>query len=197
MIVFSSDNGTTHEGPPGTRFHIGGVDPAFFNSTAGLRGFKGSVYEGGIRVPMICRLPGVIESNKENDTPSYFADWFPTLCEATGIEKPADLDGESLWQVLTNGEKLVRRKPMLWVFPEYGGQVAILFGDMKIVRQNLRTKKPSAWEVYDLKTDRAEAHNVASSSAELIHEAEEQLRREVAQNAFFPLSIPGVNTDLH
>ena len=43
---------------PRRSFHIGGADPVFFHSTAGLRGYKGSVYEGGLRVPMIARLPG-------------------------------------------------------------------------------------------------------------------------------------------
>ena len=57
LVIFTSDNGATHEGPHGTNFHIGGADPKFFNSTADLRGYKGSVYEGGIRVPMIARLP--------------------------------------------------------------------------------------------------------------------------------------------
>ena len=60
LVIFSSDNGTTHEGRGDPKFHVGGADPKFFNSTAGLRGYKGSVYEGGIRVPMIARLPGRI-----------------------------------------------------------------------------------------------------------------------------------------
>ena len=74
LVIFTSDNGTTHEHPNSTDFHYGGVDPKFFNSTAGLRGYKGSVYEGGIRVPMIARLPGKIAAGAVNDTPGYFAD---------------------------------------------------------------------------------------------------------------------------
>ena len=70
LVVFTSDNGTTHPGQPDSHFHIGGVDAKFFNSTAGLRGYKGSVYEGGIRVPMIAKLPGRIAANTVNDTPS-------------------------------------------------------------------------------------------------------------------------------
>ena len=57
VIIFTSDNGTTHEGRGEPNFHIGGVDASFFDSTLNLRGYKGSVYEGGLRVPCIVRLP--------------------------------------------------------------------------------------------------------------------------------------------
>jgi arylsulfatase A len=195
LVVFTSDNGATHEARADPRFHVGGADPVFFNSTAGLRGYKGSVYEGGIRVPMIARLPGRIAAGVVNDTPGCFADWFPTLCEAAGLGKPDGLDGESLWPVLRGGSrKAVRRKPMIWVFPEYGGQVAVRLGRFKLVRQRLMTKSPGAWEVYDLSKDRAEAHDIAASHAGLIRQAEEVLRHEVEGNSVFPLSLPGVGT---
>ena len=192
LVIFTSDNGTTHPGGPGTRFHIGGVDPDFFNSTAGLRGYKGSVYEGGIRVPMIARLPGRIAKGAVNETPGYFADWFPTLCDAAGLEKPAGLDGESLWPVMTGTAGAPRTKPMLWVFPEYGGQVAVRIGDVKLVRQKLQTKQPGGWEVYDLAKDTAEKNDIAAESGALIQQAEEILRREVSPNENFPLKIPGI-----
>lgn len=193
LVIFSSDNGSTHAGPPGTRFHVGGSDPKFFNSTANLRGYKGSVYEGGIRVPMIARLPGKIAVGQTNDTPSYFADWFPTLCDAAGLSQPAELDGESLWPVLTGTAKLDRLKPMVWVFPEYAGQVAVRWGDMKIVRQKLKTKTPDAWEVYDLSKDPGETTDLADAHSDLINRVEQLLKQEVAENQTFPLTIPGVN----
>ena len=193
LVVFSSDNGTTHPQPADPRFHVGGVDAKFFNSTADLRGYKGSVYEGGIRVPMIVRLPGRVKAGAVNDTPGYFADWFPTLCDAAGLAKPEGLDGESLWPTMSDSATRKRTKPMLWVFPEYGGQVAVRIGNFKLVRQNLKTKAPGPWEVYDLDKDRAEANDLASSQADLIRQAEGILRRQVATNAIFPLTIPGVN----
>ena len=194
LVMFSSDNGATHEGAGDSRFHVGGADPTFFKSTADLRGYKGSVYEGGIRVPMITRLPGVIEANVINDTPSYFADWFPTLCDAVGFTNPEGLDGESLWQVMSGKKNsLEARKPMIWVFPEYGGQVALRIGDYKLVRQKLKTKTPGNWEVYDLSQDRSEKHDLAATRLDLIAQAEDILRREVSDNKVFPLSIPGIN----
>lgn len=194
LLVFSSDNGTTHAGPAGTQFHIGGADPAFFNSTAGLRGFKGSVFEGGIRVPMIARLPGRIPAGTVNATPGYFADWFPTLCDAVGLKPPTALDGESLWPALTSGKTIARAKPMVWIFPEYRGQVAVQWGDWKLIRQELATKQPGPWQVYNLATDAGETRDVAGEQADLIRRTEELLRREVAPNTVFPLAIPGVNT---
>ncbi len=195
LVVFTSDNGSTHPGRANSRFHVGGADPPFFNSTANLRGYKGSVYEGGLRVPMIARLPGRIKAGAVNETPGYFADWFPTLCEAAGLKPPEGLDGENLWPVLTGRQKtLASRKPMIWVFPEYGGQVAVRIGEVKLVRQNLKTKSPGAWEVYDLSKDSGETTNLASTRPDLIRQAEELLRREVSENPVFPVPIPGVNT---
>ncbi|MBM4001478.1 MAG: arylsulfatase [Planctomycetes bacterium] len=195
LVVFTSDNGATHEGRGEPRFHVGGADPKFFNSTADLRGHKGSVYEGGIRVPMIARLPGRIAAGRVNDAPGYFADWFPTLCDAAGFDPPEGLDGESLWPTLT-GERPSPgpRRPMLWVFPEYGGQVAVRLGDFKVVRRGLKTKAAGAWEVYDLSRDRSESNDIAALHADLIARTEELLRREVNDNTLFPLAIPGVNT---
>jgi arylsulfatase A-like enzyme len=195
LVVFTSDNGTTHSGPPNTHFHIGGADAKFFNSTADLRGYKGSVYEGGIRVPMIVRWPGHVKAGTVNETPSYFADWFPTFCEGFNLKQPEELDGNSLWKAITQGAAIEDRKPMIWVFPEYGGQVAVRLGDFKVVRQRLKTNRPGEWEVYNLAIDRSEAHNVADTQPEVIDQAIEILRREVSENARFPLSIPGVNTE--
>jgi len=196
LVIFTSDNGTTHPRLESTHFHVGGVDAAFFNSTAGLRGWKGSLYEGGIRVPMIARLPGKIPAGQTNATPGYFADWFPTLCEAIGLEKPNHLDGESLWPaMLTGTTQGPRTRPMLWVFPEYQGQVAVRFGQLKLIRQNLKTKQPGPWEVYDLAQDPAESTDLAASHPDLIAQAEALLRREVSDNPDFPLPIPNVNAN--
>jgi arylsulfatase A-like enzyme len=195
LVCFSSDNGTTHEGKADPRFHVGGADPKFFNSTAGLRGYKGSVYEGGIRVPMIARFPGRIPGGTVNDSPGYFADVFPTLCEATGTTCPDDIDGQSLWPIFTGQQKALKsHKPLVWVFPEYGGQVAVRLGDLKFVRQQLKSKQPGAWEVYDLAKDPGETHDFAKENVGKIAEVEGLLRREVAENSIFPLTIPGVNS---
>lgn len=189
LIVFSSDNGTTHAHPGDPVFHVGGVDAKFFASTADLRGYKGSVYEGGLRVPMIASLRGTIPAGAVSDAPSYFADWMPTLCEAMGFAPPPNLDGESLWPVLRGGAAPASRKPMVWVFPEYGGQVAVRIGSYKAVRQRLKTKNPGSWELYDLATDRGETTDLAATHADVIREAERILRAEMSENPVFPVNI--------
>ena len=189
LVIFSSDNGTTHA-VGNQPFHVGGVDASFFQSTADLRGYKGSLYEGGIRVPTIVRLSGTIPAGTESDQPSYFADWFPTICDAVGLPVPPGRDGISLWPLLTRGALPVHRPPMVWVFPEYGGQVAVRIGDFKVVRQGLKTRSPGAWEVYNLKSDRGEQHDLADQHPELIAEALEILKSEADENSVFPVPIP-------
>ncbi len=191
LVVFSSDNGTTHAGQKEKEFHVGGVDAEFFQSTADLRGFKGSVYEGGIRVPMIARLPGVIPAATTNDTPCYFADWFPTLCELLGLKTPSGLDGVSLMPILRDPKaQLEQRPPMVWVFPEYGGQVAVRWGDNKLVRRGLATKTPGDWELYDIAADRSEASDLAGTKPERVQEGIEILTRNMSENPVFPVRLP-------
>jgi arylsulfatase A len=195
LIIFTSDNGTTHANNNDPRFHVGGVDAKFFESTRDLRGYKGSVHEGGIRVPMIAALPGKIPAGTVSESPSYFADWFPTMCDAIGVPKPDALDGESLWPELTSAKPQPRMKPMVWVFSEYGGQVAVRIGDMKAVRKGLSTKKPGQWEVYNLANDRNESKDIAANHKEWIADVEKVLRSEVSANPNYPLEIPNVIAD--
>lgn len=187
LVVFSSDNGATH--PTGKGF-VGGADPAFFNSTANLRGHKGSVHEGGIRVPTMVRMPGKIKAGSSSDSPGYFPDWFPTVCEAAGIATPVGLDGQSLWPELTGIPKGQSRKPMVYVFPEYGGQVAVCLGRHKLVRTGLKTKKPGEWELYDIEHDPGEKENLAEREPKILAAAKAILEREISENKVFPLALP-------
>ncbi len=194
IVVFTSDNGTTHEGSGNTAFHVGGCDAEFFNSTADLRGYKGSVYEGGLRVPTIVRYPNHVPAGSVNDTPGYFADWFVTLASATGIVVPQDTDGENLWPALLGHRAEPRANPMVWVFPEYGGQVAVRIGEFKILRRNLtQSHRKSAWEVYNIEADRKESNDLAEEKADLIASAIKILAKQTAPNEIFPLSLPNEN----
>ncbi len=194
LIIFTSDNGATHPGSGKSHFHIGGADPEFFNSSAGFRGYKGSLFEGGLREPLIVRLPGKVKAGHVNDTPGFFPDWFPTLCAAAGLATPPGLDGTNLWPAITEDRAIDRKTPMLWVYPEYGGQVAVRLGDFKVIRQGLQTPNNiGPWQVFDLKHDPSEKTDLAADRADLIAQAIAVLKREVAPNPAFEMPIPGVN----
>ena len=192
VVIFTSDNGTTH-GSRDPKFGVGGVDSAFFNSTAGLRGFKGSVNEGGIRVPAIVRWPGRTAPGGKTDTPSYFPDWFPTLCAIAEAKPPKDLDGESLLPVIQTAApspaKFNRHKPMIWEFHGYGGQLAVIDDSWKAVRQRVRSKKPGEWQLYDLNRDPAEAQNLATKHPEIVKRLEEAFRKDRTKSEKYKLPI--------
>jgi arylsulfatase A len=168
LIVFTSDNGTTHGGRD-PRFHIGGVDAQFFNSTAGLRGWKGSVYEGGLRVPCVVKWPNHVEPGSVTDAASYFPDWFPTLCNIVGAPLPTQqsLDGIDLASVLNGKAPAARKELMIWDFHNYGGLVAIRDGKWKAVRRNV-LKKPTPWELYDIEQDKEESNDLAAKHGDVV-----------------------------
>ena len=78
---------------------------------------------------------------------------------------------------------------MLWVFPEYGGQVAVRIGDFKVVRQGLAGAKPGEWEVYNLAMDLGETNNIAEARRDIVARAVDILSKEVQENRVFPLTL--------
>lgn len=191
IVFFTSDNGTTHIGQD-AEFGVGGADPPFFNSTRDLKGYKGSVYEGGLRVPLIVRWPGHVPAGATSDFPSYFPDHFATLCDLLELNPPGERDGISLLPVLTGKGQPPERNPMVWLFAGYGGQLAVRLGDYKVVRQNLSRDQPGTWEVYNLSEDRSETTNLAERRPEILSQAKSVLQAEIDENPLFPMRIPGV-----
>ncbi len=186
LIVFTSDNGPTYD-------RLGGSDSDFFASAGGLRGLKGSLYEGGIRVPMVARWPGEIKAGTVSGFPSAFWDWKPTLAAVAGAPAPEGVDGISLLAALKGDGDPPAREFLYWEFPGYGGQQVVRRGEWKAVRQNLRRTKPGApikTELYHLETDRAESNDVAAEHPEVVAELEAIMAREHTPNPKFPL-LPG------
>jgi arylsulfatase len=182
IVVFTSDNGSTH--------NVGGVTTEFFDSLGGLRGKKGSCYEGGIRIPCIVRWPGRVEAGSRSDAPCYFPDWFPTLCEAAGVPLPDEpLDGVSLVDVLAGGKMPDRHEPMIWEFNGYGGIIAIRDGRWKGIRRDLKKKTPGAWELYDLDADPAEAHDLASKHPDVVRHLERAWLQTRTAEPDFPIPL--------
>jgi len=161
LVFFTSDNGPTYN-------RLGGSDSDFFESAGKLRGFKGSLYEGGIRIPLIARWPGKIEPNTESDHISAFWDMLPTIAEVTGTKAPAGIDGISLLPTLL-GKKQKQHEYLYWEFAAYGGQQVLRQGDWKAIRQNMLKKNSSLnIELYNLKSDIGEQTNVAADHPDVV-----------------------------
>jgi arylsulfatase A-like enzyme len=160
LVMFSSDNGTTY---------TGGVDAEFFESTGGLRGLKGSVYEGGIRVPFVARWPGRIEAGSVSDRVSAFWDMVPTLADLTGVSAPEEIDGVSLLPTLLGDDQQARDDALYWEYHGlWDGAQAVRIGDWKGVRLGGHSDEEAPIELYDLSTDRAETTDVAAEHPEVV-----------------------------
>ena len=88
IVFFTSDNGPD--------FSKGNKGDSLFDSNGVFRGHKALLFEGGIRVPMIANWPGKIPGDMVNESPWYFPDVFPTLCELAKIKTPSNIDGISI-----------------------------------------------------------------------------------------------------
>jgi len=160
IVMFSSDNGPAP-------LDVGGSDSPFFESAGSLHGLKGSLYEGGIRTPLIARWPGKVKPGSTTDLPTAFWDILPTLSEIAGADTPRDIDGVSLVPTLTGRGEQKRHEFLYWEFAGYGGQQAVRLGDWKAVRQNLN-KGPSEIELFNLATDPNETENVAAMNPDVV-----------------------------
>jgi uncharacterized sulfatase len=136
-----------------------------------LRGAKGSLLEGGIREPLLVRWPGVVKSNSRCGVPVISNDFFPTFLEAAGLKvTDPEVDGESLIGLLTQTAKL-KRDAIYWHYPHYSPQNhvpagAIRQGDYKLIEWFEKSidgiGTPGALELFNLKKDLGEQHNLAN-----------------------------------
>jgi arylsulfatase A len=178
LVLFTSDNGPTH--------NVGGADSTFFQSAGPLRGWKGSLYEGGIRVPFIAYWPGVIPAGTVCHHRFYFPDILPTICDLAGIEVRHPIDGLSFWPTLSGRGKQKQHEFLYWEFPGYGGQQAIIVGDWKAVRQNL-VRGTIKTELYHLGQDEGEKRDVAAQYPEVVARLEKLMQEQHRASPDFPL----------
>ncbi|MGW8313986.1 MAG: arylsulfatase [Bacteroidales bacterium] len=174
LVFFSSDNGPHREG---------GADPAFFNSSGGLRGIKRDLYEGGIRVPLIASWPGTIRPGGVSDHPSAFWDLFPTLADLTGYTLTAT-DGISFLPELLGTEQ-PEHDDFYWEFHEQGGKQALLTGEWKAIRVGVGKDSMAPLELYNLEEDPREEHNVAGDHPELVQQFSRMMQEERTPSPVF------------
>jgi len=184
IVLFTSDNGGIRS--------ISRQDP--------LRAGKGSYYEGGVRVPLVVRWPGVVAAGTTSPTPVINLDLYPTFLDLLRLPHPRQpLDGISLWPLLKG--KTAPERPFYWHFPIYleaynpqqdDGRdplfrtrpgSTIRLGDWKL-HEYFEDK---GLELYNLKTDLGEQHNVASDYPAVVKKLHALLQNWRAKNnAFIP-----------
>jgi len=189
MIVFTSDNGPHFEM---------GQDPRSFRSFANMDGIKRDLWEAGIRVPTIARLPGTIGAGTTSAAPSAHWDWLPTFAEIAQIEKPAYTDGVSLMPELT-GSGVLNREYLYFEY-YYGGSQktpnytefeaahrasirrqmqAIFINDYKGIRYNTLSHNDD-FLIYDIANDPKETTDLAAMNPTLQQQMKDktlQMRR--------------------
>jgi arylsulfatase A-like enzyme len=179
VVVFTSDNGglCVTEGPN---------TPPTINSP--LREGKGYLYEGGLRVPLIVRWPGVTRPGGTVAEPVHSIDMFPTLLDAAGVKNDTKGDGVSLRPVL-KGEAL-QRDALYWHYPHYSNQggrpgAAVRAGAYKL----LEFFEDGRRELFDLARDDGETRNLIEAQPEVARELHGKLeawRKDVAASVMKP-----------
>ncbi|MDR6781554.1 arylsulfatase [Pedobacter africanus] len=177
MIIFTSDNGPHKEG---------GNEPAFFNSSAGFRGIKRQLSEGGIREPMIVNWPGKIKAGQVSDHVGAFWDFMPTFADLAGQSLPGRTDGLSILPVLLNKGKKTQHEFLYWEFHEDGGRQAVRMGKWKGIREKAIKNPNAAIALYDLSNDPAETKNLASAFPQVVDKIRKIMQNEHIEHKDFP-----------
>ncbi|MFP6649568.1 MAG: sulfatase/phosphatase domain-containing protein, partial [Pirellulaceae bacterium] len=179
LLIFASDNGGLGGySVPGTDERKGITD------NTPLRGGKGTLYEGGVRVPFVARWPGKIPADVSSEEPIVHVDMFPTFMELAGVRRVDQaLDGVSILPALRDPSRALKRDAIYWHFPGYLQSYipdrvwrttpvsTIRRGDYKL----LEFFEQDRLELYSLKQDIGEKHDLASQHPQLAAELQKQL----------------------
>jgi arylsulfatase A-like enzyme len=178
LVVFTSDNGPHQEG---------GHKHEFFNSNGNLTGYKRSMHEGGIRVPMIARWPGKIAPGTVSNHPSGFYDFLPTACELAGAEPPQNIDGISYLPTLLGREDQQKKHEYLYCASQEGTtSVGVRYGNWKLVKyrsanagkRKRRVDDSLGWRLYNLTEDIGEKNDLAKKHPEIVRKILNLLKRD-------------------
>jgi len=172
IVFFCSDNGAARRWE-GT-----------FDSSGPLRGKKGTMYEGGLRTPMIVRWPGIVPAARINPTAVwYFADVLPTLADLAGAKPPTGIDGISVLPTLLGKRQNTADRFLYWEFPSGGFKQAVRWRNYKAIR--LAPNKPL--ELYDLQKDVSEKNNIAEKHPDVVAKIEAYLKTARTDSPNWPI----------
>lgn len=172
VIVFTSDNG--------------GYGPA--TTMQPLRGSKGMLYEGGIRVPLLIKWPGVTQAGSSSEEPVINLDLYPTFLDMTSVPVPQDyaLDGKSLVSLLKDPQSRLKKRALFWHFPAYlqkyqGMQQRFRTTPVSVIRQGdwklLEYFEDGHRELYNTRSDIGETMNLLESQPETAAALTRELHR--------------------
>ena len=205
LIVFTSDNGAmARTNPNGT------IKKNSYTSNLPLRDGKGLMYEGGLRVPYIFYWKGRIKPGTVNENPVAGVDLYPTFLDVAGLPKPKGqvLDGTSIAKCLFDPGYKMPERPLFWHYPNYGpaslrnGEVhyayiptdVLRLGDYKLIE--FYHDKIDHVELYNLKGDIGEQHDLSKEMPEKAKEMQEILHRlQKESNARMPVPNPEYNPE--
>ena len=208
MVVFLSDNGgidTSLNLPQWDDAPLDGSQPLTVKEhqfdNAPLREGKGSVYEGGIRVPCLVQWPDVIEPGQVCDTPIHVVDWLPTLMNAAGKPLSNPIDGTDLGPLFRG--KAIEPRSLFWYLPLYDlrwgstPSAIIRKGDWKLIEhfgdyvdRNRQYRLSARTELYHLGNDIGETNDLSESKPELANELRTELLNWIRS---VPATVPGTN----
>jgi arylsulfatase len=172
IIFFTSDNGPVTTGGAVSQFF---ENARPFNQDSDK--LKGSVYEGGIHVPMVVSWPEKVKKAVVSD--HIFAAWdmFPTFCDITGSDHPDGLDGISILPSITGKGKQNEHEFLYWEYPERRGQQAVRMDNWKGIRDSTRDGNMKI-RLFNLKDDIAEEKDLSGSYPEIVKQMEEIMAGE-------------------
>jgi arylsulfatase A-like enzyme len=147
-----------------------------------LRGFKRSLYEGGLRQAGIARWPGQVPAGRVSEEPWAFWDFLPTAAELARAELKSPHDGHSIVTLLKGGSA-PKRDAFYWELHEGASLQAVRFGDWKAVRNG--PAKPI--ELYDLATDLSESKDLAAEKPDLVAKADSLMKSMRVDHPDWPL----------
>jgi len=174
LIMFNSDNGA--HGKAGT------LD--FFKPSGNLKGIKRTMYEGGLRSPMVAYWPGKINAGTKNDHLSAFWDMLPTFSELTGEPIVGNSDGISMLPTLL-GKNLFQKKHeyLYWELYEGRPNSAVRYGKWKGVVRDRR--EGNEIQLFNLEIDESEINNVAKQNPEIVLEIQSIMEKSHKKNPFW------------
>jgi arylsulfatase A-like enzyme len=174
VIIFASDNGGSTE-----------AQLEKIRQNGSLRGYKGQLYEGGLRAPLIIKTGNKKSAGQKSHFPTYFPDLFATLVDIAGAHTSLKTDGVSLLPEIASPNSLdAAQRSLYWEqYPKQGLAQAIRRGEWKLIKHSVRAE----YELYNLKTDPSETANVAAQHPDVVADLAEELKKAHTESEWWPV----------